>query len=123
MRGEVGHAVSENEFMNGPELTEHFATRIREMRKGEGVTLRVAADRAGISASHLMYLERGAKSPTLGIAARLADSFGIELARLLGDFPLLTASSPAAGRAEGDRRGARDGDISTAEGRHATHSH
>lgn len=58
------------------------------MKKGRenlGLSLGRAADRAGISRSHLLTIEKDEAEPSLWIASRLARLYGLDL-NILGDL-------------------------------------
>src|SRR5436309_9162357 len=58
-------------------------SRIRALREGMGYSLRDLADRSGVSAPMLSQVERGETSPTLQVAARIADGLELRLSQLL----------------------------------------
>jgi transcriptional regulator with XRE-family HTH domain len=57
--------------------------RIRALREGLGLSLRDLADRSGVSAPMLSQVERGATSPTLAVAERIATGLDLNLSQLL----------------------------------------
>ena len=58
--------------------------RVRELRRERGLTLEGLAARSGVSRAMISKLERGEKSPTLVVAAKVAEGLGVSLSRLLG---------------------------------------
>jgi transcriptional regulator with XRE-family HTH domain len=58
--------------------------RVRELRRGRGLTLEELAERSGVSRAMISKVERGEKNPTLVVAAKVAEGLGITLAELLG---------------------------------------
>lgn len=58
--------------------------RVRELRRGRGLTLEALAERSGVSRAMISKIERGEKNPTLVVAARLAEGFGVTLSQLAG---------------------------------------
>jgi transcriptional regulator with XRE-family HTH domain len=58
--------------------------RIRELRRGRGLTLDELAELSGVSRAMISKLERGEKNPTLVVAAKLAEGLGVTLSRLAG---------------------------------------
>jgi transcriptional regulator with XRE-family HTH domain len=57
--------------------------RVKSLREGMGLSLRDLADRSGVSAPMLSQVERGATSPTLAVAARIATGLDLSLSQLL----------------------------------------
>jgi transcriptional regulator with XRE-family HTH domain len=57
--------------------------RVRSLRKSKGWTLEQLASLSGVSRSMLSQIERGAASPTLGVAFRVAQAFGMSLGDLV----------------------------------------
>ena len=58
--------------------------RVKELRRGRGLTLDGLAELSGVSRAMISKLERGEKNPTLVIAAKLAEGLGVTLSRLAG---------------------------------------
>jgi transcriptional regulator with XRE-family HTH domain len=57
--------------------------RIRALRDAMELSLRDLADRSGVSAPMLSQVERGETSPTLAVAARIANGLELRLSQLL----------------------------------------
>ena len=57
--------------------------RIRALREGMGMSLRELALRCGVGAATLSQVERGESSPTLAVAARIAEGLELSLSQLL----------------------------------------
>src|SRR6059058_4515131 len=57
--------------------------RVRSLREGMGLSLRDLAQRSEVSAPMLSQVERGATSPTLAVAARIAGGLELSLSQLL----------------------------------------
>ncbi|HZL90149.1 MAG TPA: XRE family transcriptional regulator [Pirellulaceae bacterium] len=57
--------------------------RVRDKRKSRGWTLEQLASLSGVSRSMLSQIERGAANPTLGVAFRIAQAFGLSLGDLV----------------------------------------
>lgn len=64
--------------------TERLGVRVRELRRGRGLTLEGLAERSGVSRAMISKLERGEKNPTLVIAAKLAEGLEVTLSQLAG---------------------------------------
>jgi transcriptional regulator with XRE-family HTH domain len=72
--------VSEVDAVSADRLGE----RVRELRRGRGLTLEELAERSRVSRAMISKLERGEKNPTLIVAAKLAEGFGVTLSQLVG---------------------------------------
>jgi len=76
-------------------LLETLGTRVRETRQLRGLTLKVAAKRAGISTAYLSQIERGESNASIGSLASIASVLGVAFDRFLmleeGDPALLSA--------------------------------
>lgn len=80
MRERESTGVSEADAVSAERLGE----RVRELRRGRGLTLEELAERSGVSRAMISKLERGEKNPTLVVAAKLAEGFGATLSQLVG---------------------------------------
>lgn len=69
----------------GDELAQLFGSRVRALRDASGMTLQQLAQSSGVSRAMLSKVERGEKSPTIGIASRIARSLQTSLTELTGD--------------------------------------
>lgn len=58
--------------------------RVRDLRGSRGMTLEGLAERSGVSRAMLSKVERGEKTPTLVVAAKVAEGLGINLSQLVG---------------------------------------
>jgi len=63
------------------------APRLRDLRRGRGLTLEAAAQRAGLSPAHLSRLETGRRQPSLPMLLGLARIYGTTVSDLLGETP------------------------------------
>ena len=70
----------------GEPLSQLVCDRVRSLRKSKGLTLEQLASLSGVSRSMLSQIERGAANPTLGVAFRIAQAFGMSLGDLV-DVP------------------------------------
>lgn len=57
--------------------------RVRSLRKQHNWTLEQLANLCGVSRSMLSQIERGSANPTLGVAFRIAQAFGLSLGDLV----------------------------------------
>ena len=65
-------------------IVAELGNRIKSLRTDAGLTLERLAAQSGVSRAMLSKVERGEKSPTLAIVARIAGGFKISLSTLLG---------------------------------------
>jgi transcriptional regulator with XRE-family HTH domain len=72
-------------------LSRQVCTRVRELRAKKGWTLEQLASLSGVSRSMLSQIERNAANPTLAVAYRIAQAFGLSLSDLV-DAPLKKSS-------------------------------
>ena len=63
------------------------APRLRDLRRGSGLTLEAAAHRVGLSPAHLSRLETGRRQPSLPMLLALARTYGTTVSDLLGEVP------------------------------------
>ncbi|WEH36847.1 XRE family transcriptional regulator [Streptomyces sp. AM 4-1-1] len=64
-----------------------IAPRLRDLRRGRGLTLETAAQWAGLSPAHLSRLETGHRQPSLPMLLGLARIYGTTVSELLGEMP------------------------------------
>lgn len=88
-------------------LNTHLASRLRDLRAENGLTLGGLAERTGVSRSMISLIERGESSPTAAVLDKLAAGLGVTLASLFAERDSKGAS-PLARRA--DQRIWRDPD-------------
>jgi transcriptional regulator with XRE-family HTH domain len=67
-------------------VASHLCDRVRQLRKKMGWTLEQLSAACGVSRSMLSQIERNEANPTLGVAYRIAQAFGISLGSLV-DVP------------------------------------
>ncbi|MET0313118.1 MAG: XRE family transcriptional regulator [Hansschlegelia sp.] len=73
------------EAFDGPDdLAREFGERVRMLRDRAGMTLDQLAVRSGVSRAMLSKVERGEKSPTIGVATRISHALGTSLSYLTG---------------------------------------
>ncbi|MGE3312395.1 MAG: helix-turn-helix domain-containing protein [Limisphaerales bacterium] len=65
------------------EVSRHLCRRVRDLRKGMGWSLEKLATASGVSRSMLSQVERNEANPTLAVAFRIAQAFGMSLGDLL----------------------------------------
>jgi len=56
---------------------------VKSRREGLGLTQRSLAEKLGVEASHIAFIESGRRKPSLKLIARLADILGIDRQTLL----------------------------------------
>ena len=74
---------------DGPEperdaISRAFGARVRRLREHARLTLDELAGRSGVSRAMLSKIERGERSPTLGVATRIAHAVDTSLSLLVG---------------------------------------
>lgn len=62
-----------------------FGDRIRLLREQADLTLEQVSKLSGVSRAMLSKVERGERSPTIGVAKRIAHALGISFSALVGD--------------------------------------
>ena len=67
---------------------------LRARREEAGLSLRQAAERAGMSPAHLSEVERGLKEPSLGALARIADDIGGGAGEVFLDLAIALGAAP-----------------------------
>ena len=65
-----------------PDINQHIAQHIRELRLAKGYSLDQLAARSGVSRSSISLIERAATSPTAVILEKLAAALDVSLASL-----------------------------------------
>jgi len=63
-----------------------FGARVREIRRGIGLTQTVLADRAGVSLTYISDIERGMRNPTLAVLIQLSHALGVKPEALVIDL-------------------------------------
>ena len=64
-------------------LSQFVCDRVKRLRKARGWTLEQLSAQSNVSRSMLSQVERGQANPTLGVAFRIAQAFGVSLAELV----------------------------------------
>lgn len=72
-----------------------LSQRLRELRRGLGMTLLDVKQRTGVSVSHLSDIERGRTRPSLETLTALARCYGVSMADLMAGVDSEEASAPA----------------------------
>jgi transcriptional regulator with XRE-family HTH domain len=58
--------------------------RLKQLRKGQGYTLKNLAEKSGLSPTYLSQIERGMSNPSIGTLKKIADAMSITVVSLLG---------------------------------------
>ncbi|AEW97324.1 MULTISPECIES: helix-turn-helix domain-containing protein [Streptomycetaceae] len=82
-----------------------LGARLRERRRGSGLTLEAAAARVGLSPAHLSRLETDRRQPSLPVLLGLSRAYGTTVAELLGEEPATRDPVVRAGRLESGQAG------------------
>ncbi len=69
--------------LNG--LIAAFGKRVREIRKGQSMTMEQLAERTGLSKRQIIRVELGEVNPKLSTICALAEGLGIEVSELFND--------------------------------------
>lgn len=72
------------EPQHGDDLAGAFGRNVRRRREETGLTLEQLSARSSVSKAMLSKVERGEKSPTIGIASRIAHALDASLSDLIG---------------------------------------
>jgi transcriptional regulator with XRE-family HTH domain len=76
--------ANENSTIVAAVTSGRLGRRLRDLRRGRGLTLEELAGLSGVSRAMISKLERGEKNPTLVVAAKLAEGLGVTLSQLAG---------------------------------------
>jgi transcriptional regulator with XRE-family HTH domain len=63
----------------------YLGEKLRTLRKRRGLTVRQLGDRLGVDHSHITKIETGENIPSLPLAIKIADFFGISVDQLVRD--------------------------------------
>ncbi|WP_380282604.1 helix-turn-helix domain-containing protein [Kitasatospora purpeofusca] len=91
MVGQDGNAA---EPRHGDDLAGAFGANVRRCREEAGLTLERLSAQSSVSRAMLSKVERGEKSPTIGVASRIAHALDVSLSDLIG-APAAAASGVA----------------------------
>src|SRR5437870_7877007 len=72
-------------------ISSQICDRVRELRRKKGWTLEQLSAACGVSRSMLSEIERNQANPTLGVAFRIAQAFGMSVGTLV-DAPNATSA-------------------------------
>ena len=86
--------VERDEPQHGDDLAGAFGGNVRRRREEAGLTLEQLSARSSVSRAMLSKVERGEKSPTIGVASRIAHALDTSLSDLIG-APATAASGVA----------------------------
>ncbi|MCK2215270.1 XRE family transcriptional regulator [Actinomadura sp. ATCC 31491] len=95
------------ETQHGDDLAGAFGANVRRRREEAGLTLEQLSVRSSVSRAMLSKVERGEKSPTIGVASRIAHALDASLSDLIG-APAPAASGAAIVMRKKDRPVFRD---------------
>lgn len=82
------------------EIDALLATRVRELRRTQNLTLEQLAESSGVSRSMISLIERQETSPTAAVLNKLADAFGVSLPTLFATETQGPDPEPVARHAE-----------------------
>jgi transcriptional regulator with XRE-family HTH domain len=95
------------EPQHGDDLAGAFGGNVRRRREEAGLTLEQLSTQSSVSRAMLSKVERGEKSPTIGVASRIAHALDVSLSDLIG-APAAAASGVAVVLCKNDRPVFRD---------------
>lgn len=95
------------EPQHGDDLAGAFGGNVRRRREEAGLTLEQLSTQSSVSRAMLSKVERGEKSPTIGVASRIAHALAASLSDLIG-APAAAASGVAVVMRKNDRPVFRD---------------
>jgi len=84
---EIAATPDDDEFDESDQAVAALAARIKQLRSQTNMTLEQLATQSGVSRAMLSKVERGEKSPTLGVLVRIAGGFNMSLTSFLGGEP------------------------------------
>jgi transcriptional regulator with XRE-family HTH domain len=61
----------------------HLGELLKARREGLGLTQRRLAEKLGVEASHVAFIEGGRRKPSLRLVAKIADTLGLDRQQLL----------------------------------------
>jgi transcriptional regulator with XRE-family HTH domain len=103
----VEQVRSAAEPQHGDDLAGAFGGNVRRRREEAGLTLEQLSTESSVSRAMLSKVERGEKSPTIGVASRIAHALDVSLSDLVG-APAAAASGVAVVMRTSDRPVFRD---------------
>lgn len=92
---------------HGDDLAGAFGSNVRRYREEAGLTLEQLSTQSSVSRAMLSKVERGEKSPTIGVASRIAHALVVSLSDLVG-APAAAASGVAVVMRKNERPVFRD---------------
>ncbi|MEU2245246.1 MULTISPECIES: helix-turn-helix domain-containing protein [Streptomyces] len=92
---------------HGDDLAGAFGGNVRRRREAAGLTLEQLSAQSSVSRAMLSKVERGEKSPTIGVASKIAHALDASLSDLIG-APAAAASGVAVVMRKSDRPVFRD---------------
>ena len=81
-------------------MTDEVHNRIARLREEQGVSRRELADALGVHYQTIGYLERGEFNPSLHLALRIAEFFGVQAEVIFSIEPFPRVGDPADGVAQ-----------------------
>lgn len=80
-------ARSRKKRIQQADVVQHFAARLKELRRNRGFSQATLAESASISTSYITRLENGLVAPGIDLVSRLATALGVSLTDLLPSAP------------------------------------
>ena len=80
-------ARSRKKRVQQADVVQHFAARLKELRRSRGYSQAALAEAASVSTSYITRLENGLVAPGIDLVARLAAALGVAITDLLPSSP------------------------------------
>ena len=87
-------AFADSEQSEDRAVAAHLGEVLRGRREATGLSLRAAAERAGMSPAHLSEVERGVKEPSLAKLAAIARALGTAPGEVFLDLAIALGAAP-----------------------------
>jgi len=81
--------------------TSAFGKAIRTLRKAQGLTQELLAEKADLHVNNISFVERGLSAPTLDTICALADALGMKVSELAVEMEKYAKRGPKPARDQG----------------------
>jgi transcriptional regulator with XRE-family HTH domain len=80
-------ARSRKKRVQQADVVQHFAAKLKELRRNRGYSQATLSEAASVSTSYITRLENGLVAPGIDLVARLATALGVAITDLLPSTP------------------------------------